>query len=41
MSPRGEIAFPMLLNKRNALCAVKFKAGADVLENVRRTCAPL
>jgi hypothetical protein len=38
MSPRGEIAFPMPLNKRNALCAVKVKAGALVLENVRRTC---
>jgi hypothetical protein len=27
----------MPLNKRNALCAVKVKAGALVLENVRRT----
>jgi hypothetical protein len=41
MSPRGEIAFPMPLNKGNALCAVKVKASAVMLENVRRRCATL
>src|SRR5713101_1653791 len=39
MSPRGEIAFPMPLTKGNAPCAVKVKADAVVLENVRRSCA--
>ena len=38
MSPRGEIAFPMPLTKSNIPCAVKVKAAAVVLENVRHSC---